>query len=327
MFLIFHNIVMKPATLITATLIGSLTPLATAATSAEALRAKCNAQEKTITELEKEIDKLHALLAKNNAAPQIAKKPETQAASTQSVGAYTIRSGDTFSKIARNNGISLNTLMAANKGVNPSRLRVGQTINLPGAVPKTAAITSAPAKAEVLPDIVPPSKSPAVAAAPVTDTTSYTVRKGDSLYKIARENGTTVANILELNQGLNPNRLRIGQSINLLAKSTSSSVSTKPAPAVAKKAPAKATPASCPVPQKKEVAKKPAPQPATQQVAYEPKQVKVRTVSVTRQMTFGEFASAHGSSVEQINEMNGLKLTKSTVLAQGSELYIPNIQH
>ena len=44
-------------------------------------------------------------------------------------------------------------------------------------------------------------------------------------------------------------------------------------------------------------------------------------------MTFGEFASAYGATVEQINVMNGLKLTKGTVLAQGSELYIPGNQH
>ncbi|MGJ8672417.1 LysM peptidoglycan-binding domain-containing protein [Rubritalea sp.] len=311
---------MKPKTLITTALIASLSPLATAATSTESLRAKCNAQELTINELEKEVDKLHALLAKNNAAPQVAKSTASKStqAAPQSVGSYTVRSGDTFSKIAKKNKISLSTLVNANKSVNPNRLSVGQTINLPGAVPKTAAIESASAKAEVLPAVVPastaiPVPKPVVAAKTATKT--YTVQKGDSLYKIARENGTSVANILEMNQGLNPNRLSIGQNINLT--SNASSAAPKKAPAIA---------ATKPAPQKKEVAKQPAPKPATQQVVYAPKQVKVRTVSVTRQMTFGEFASAHGSSVEKINEMNGLKLTKSTVLAQGSELYIPNIQ-
>ncbi|MFC5049035.1 LysM peptidoglycan-binding domain-containing protein [Rubritalea spongiae] len=316
---------MKPATLITATLIGSLSPLATAATSTEALRAKCNAQELTIQELEKEVDKLHALLEKNNAAPQMAAKSSKTA--PQTVGSYTIRSGDTFSKIAKKNGISLNTLLNANKGVSPNRLSVGQTINLPGATPKVSAIESAPPKAEVLPAVAPPLKQPKVAAKPATTTKTYTVQKGDSLYKIARENDTTVANLLELNQGLNPSKIQIGQNIKL-SSGSSSSISNSPSALAKQQATPKKAPVtkSSPVP-KKEIAKQPAPQPKTQPVAYEPKQVKVRTVSVTRQMTFGEFASAHGASVDQINEMNGLKLTKSTVLAQGSELYIPNIHH
>lgn len=56
-------------------------------------------------------------------------------------------------------------------------------------------------------------------------------------------------------------------------------------------------------------------------------QYELSDCDATRQMTFGEFASAQGSTVDQINAMNGLKLTKSTVLAQGSELYIPTNQY
>jgi LysM repeat protein len=46
-------------------------------------------------------------------------------------GTYTIKSGDSLAKIARANGISLADLTAANPGVNPKRLKVGQKINLP----------------------------------------------------------------------------------------------------------------------------------------------------------------------------------------------------
>ena len=76
--------------------------------------------------------------------------------------------------------------MAANPGLNPSMLRVGQTICLP------------------------------VSRPPVTcprGTTSYIIRPGDNLFSIAQRNGTTVAAILAANPGLNPSMLRVGQAI------------------------------------------------------------------------------------------------------------------
>lgn len=45
---------------------------------------------------------------------------------------YTIQSGDTFWAIAQKLGISVDALQAANPGVNPTTLQVGQIINLPG---------------------------------------------------------------------------------------------------------------------------------------------------------------------------------------------------
>ncbi|KAI4111078.1 MAG: hypothetical protein LQ339_000806 [Xanthoria mediterranea] len=45
---------------------------------------------------------------------------------------YTIQSGDTFWAIAQKLGITVDALQAANPGVNPTTLQVGQTINLPG---------------------------------------------------------------------------------------------------------------------------------------------------------------------------------------------------
>jgi LysM repeat protein len=46
-------------------------------------------------------------------------------------GTYTVKSGDSLAKIARANGVSLADLEAANPGVDPKRLKVGQKINLP----------------------------------------------------------------------------------------------------------------------------------------------------------------------------------------------------
>jgi LysM repeat protein len=50
----------------------------------------------------------------------------------QSAGRFhVIQSGDTFSKVAKIYGVSLNALMKANKQLNPKALRVGQKIVIP----------------------------------------------------------------------------------------------------------------------------------------------------------------------------------------------------
>ncbi|KAF6823351.1 intracellular hyphae protein 1 [Colletotrichum musicola] len=44
---------------------------------------------------------------------------------------YTIKSGDTFFVVASNLGLDVNALLAANEGVDPLLLEVGQVINVP----------------------------------------------------------------------------------------------------------------------------------------------------------------------------------------------------
>jgi hypothetical protein len=51
--------------------------------------------------------------------------------SSSSGGTYTIVSGDTFARIAAQKGVSLQSLMDANPGVDPRLLRVGQRIIIP----------------------------------------------------------------------------------------------------------------------------------------------------------------------------------------------------
>ena len=44
---------------------------------------------------------------------------------------HTIKAGETLNTVARQHGVKLDALKAANPGVDPRRLRVGQTLNLP----------------------------------------------------------------------------------------------------------------------------------------------------------------------------------------------------
>ena len=50
----------------------------------------------------------------------------------------------------------------------------------------------------------------------------------------------------------------------------------------------------------------------------------VRTITVVEeQITYGQFATRHGASTTQLDELNGLSLSKNTTLTKGSELYVP----
>lgn len=96
---------------------------------------------------------------------------------------YTIEAGDTLYRIAQRYEISVASLLQVNPGLNPNSLQIGQKICLP--IPKC----------------------------PMGKLT--TVRVGDTIYKIAQRYGITVDQILQVNPGLDPDMLFVGQKICL----------------------------------------------------------------------------------------------------------------
>lgn len=100
---------------------------------------------------------------------------------------YTIRSGDTLFSIARRFGFTLQALLAANPGINPRQLRIGQVICLP------------PAPSEPV---------------PCPGGTIYVVKAGDTLISIANRFSISLSRLLAANpQITNPDVITIGQSI------------------------------------------------------------------------------------------------------------------
>ncbi len=62
----------------------------------------------------------------------------------------------------------------------------------------------------------PAAASPASSSAPAQASgKTYVIRSGDVLGKVAKQQGTTTDAILKANPGLNANRLKVGQTINL----------------------------------------------------------------------------------------------------------------
>jgi LysM repeat protein len=101
--------------------------------------------------------------------------------------AYVIKSGDTLYKLAITYNTTVEAIMKVNPGLNPNNLRVGQRICIPKSTP------------------VPP-KCP-------MGTFAYTIKSGDTLYKLAITYNTTVEAIMRVNPGIDPNNLQIGQVI------------------------------------------------------------------------------------------------------------------
>lgn len=114
-----------------------------------------------------------------------------------SSGTYTVKTGDTLYSIAKKYNVSVNALKSLNN-LSSNTLRVGQKLKIP-------------------------SKETTTPSAPTTPSTNtYTVKKGDTLYSIARDNNTTVNTLKTLNN-LTTTNLSIGQTLKLPTKSSSPS--------------------------------------------------------------------------------------------------------
>lgn len=131
---------------------------------------------------------LLALLLVAVALPTIAGHPAFASASRRPVAApiyaiYTIQAGDTLAAIARRTSTTVTALVSLNRLSNANQIRVGQIILVPAALENRGS------------------------------TASYTIRRGDTLYSLARRYTTTVGVLMWLNGITDPNRIRVGQSL------------------------------------------------------------------------------------------------------------------
>lgn len=129
----------------------------------------------------------------------------TSKPAASNAASYTVQSGDTLSKIAASHQMSLSQLAALNGITNPNLIRVGQVLKVTGAT--NHAQPSAPAA---------PTQQPAAPAAPTTNNaTTYTVKAGDTLSRIAAQFKMNLAQIAALNQISNLNAIRVGQVLKV----------------------------------------------------------------------------------------------------------------
>ena len=117
-------------------------------------------------------------------------------------GEYRIETGDTLASIAARCDTSVAALQDANR-VDPHRLQLGQTIRIPEIEGEDE-----PVAREVSRTAPDPAGTPAAA-------NGYQVQPGDTPEKIARALGISLETLLAANEGLDPQRMQIGQVLNV----------------------------------------------------------------------------------------------------------------
>ena len=111
---------------------------------------------------------------------------------SSSSGTYVVKAGDSLSRIARNNQVSLAALMQINGMNSSSIIRPGQTLLLP---------ETSSALSTTTPVIVP------------AGATTHIVKKGENLTRISRIYGVSIKQIMALNGLSDPGKIRVGQSL------------------------------------------------------------------------------------------------------------------
>ena len=150
----------------------------------------------------------------------------------QTPATHTVGAGETIYAIAKKYGTTTEAVLQANPGLNPARIHAGDKIRLP-----SSSSASAPAKA-----LPPPTSSLTPADSSVAAKTWVKVKKGDTLSKIARENGVKLEDLRKWN-GLSADTIRPGDLLRIRAPAPATtktvaatpSAPSKPAPATPKK--------------------------------------------------------------------------------------------
>jgi LysM repeat protein len=112
-------------------------------------------------------------------------------------GEYTVVKGDVLETIAKKNGLTVKALEAANPGVVPTKLKIGEKLTIPaGGSGASSAVDSTGVS---------------------TGGEVYVVKSGDTLTHIAHSHGTTVKAI-ESENNLSTSKIKVGQKLKIPAK-------------------------------------------------------------------------------------------------------------
>ena len=129
---------------------------------------------------------------------------------TNMSGTYTVKSGDSLSKIANKFGTSYQTIARLNNISNPNRIYVGQVLRVSG--------TNGSVNNNSRPSVSNNSTAG-----------SYTVKSGDTLSRIAAKFGTSYEALAQRNRIANPNNIYVGQVLTISGHATAGNHYVQPA--------------------------------------------------------------------------------------------------
>ena len=133
--------------------------------------------------------------SEGNFSTPVSTKTNSASSVVSTSGTYTVKAGDTLYSIARRSGVSLSSLLSLNGLSQSSVIRPGQTLNVSGASNTTVA-------------------TPVSTASQATSTSgTYTVKAGDTLYRIAHNHGISLRTLLSVNGLSETSTIRPGQQL------------------------------------------------------------------------------------------------------------------
>ena len=292
-------------------------------TELETLRERCAQQERQIRRLKAENERLREGKSDGSAttahstkeadstkttktvSPKTETKADSPAKSTTSKtaktaasggsggGTYTVRQGDSFDRIAHKNGTTAEKVAEANNLELTALIHPGQKLVLPAkGSSRSSSAHSTTHNAD--PPATRTPADPKPAKSPVADDSKPAKSPAKANPKPAKSPADTTDD---------------------------PSVADEPPPAVPK-SPATASAGRIPATRKTTATDTgtPADPPSATKTVDKKK---THAVKIENEMTYGEFAAKHGTDTKRLNDLNGLDLTKSAVLAKGSELYVP----
>lgn len=256
------------------------------------LHSRISSKERQLAEIQKELHELRSRL------------------SSPTVGKYSVRQGDTLHSIARRNGVSVSSIIKWNKITDPAKLKVGEKIIISKLLHSPISVPS-------------PNRISSEGSA------DYVIAGGDTFYSIARRHKMDLSELRALNPNVNIHLLSPGKKLRVSGETPLESRPAKrPEVLVAEKdvksqidQPALESPTRAEA-LKSIVASKNLPQPPM----IEDRNISSTTTSIilTDVITFEAFASRHNTNTKLLNTLNGWNLPRTTILAGGSEILVPN---
>lgn len=225
----------------------------------------------------------HLQTALAQSSPQIA--PATNRSNSSARGIYQVRAGDTLSEIAQTHGLSTKQLLALNPAVVPEKMQIGTQLRLGSG----SVVSANNQKTQRL------------------SQNSYTIKSGDTLSEIAQSLGLNTSHLLAANPGLDPKRLLVGKELNL---PRGQQVNERQKPRSPQN-----SPSSAPAAPSRE-------RENTHPVAPR-SHGKTRLVRVTQETRYLTLAREYNTSVATLNRINQVNLSSNQLIAEGSELFIP----
>lgn len=147
-------------------------------------------------------------------------------------GTYTVKSGDTLSKIASQLGTTVANIQSLNNLSNVNVLYVNQTLKVSGTASTATTSTSTTTTSTATSTTTKTSTTAATstAAAKITTSTNgqtvYTVQSGDTIAKIANSFGVSISQLTQWNSLANSNVIYVNQKLVVANTSAATTTST-----------------------------------------------------------------------------------------------------